>query len=378
MTKRNQLTAAFCRTAPVGKHQDGQGLMLWHKPSGGKSWVQRIVVNGKRRDLGLGSFEFVTLAEAREKAFENRRAARTGRDPVADRTIPTFAAAVESVIALNRHTWKNGASERQWRGELAKYALPVIGERRVNQIQTADVLACILPNWNDRTATMQRVRSRMKQIFDWTIASGFRADNPAGEAVAAILPKCKPATVHREALPHGEVEAALATVRGHNRSAATTRLALEFIALTAARSGEATGAKWEEVDLEAAVWTVPAERMKKGREHRVPLSSGAVAVLEKARAYADRSGLVFPSVRGRVIANGVLSRAMRDMGLKATPHGFRSSFADWAAEVAEAPSEVVERALAHIDKNTVRAAYTRTDHIEARRDLMEAWAQYIA
>ncbi|MCY3671539.1 MAG: tyrosine-type recombinase/integrase [Gammaproteobacteria bacterium] len=379
MTKRNQLTATFCKSVTeAGRYQDGGGLMLIVKPSGGKSWIQRLTVNGRRRDLGLGSFEFVTLAEARDKAFDNRRAARTGRNPVAERSIPTFAEAVEKVIALHRDSWKGDGSEKQWRGELAKYAMPVIGAARVDRIATADVLAVVLPHWNERTATMSRLRGRLKTVFDWCIASGYRSDNPAGEAVTAILPKCKPATVHRRALPHAEVAAALASIRGHNRAHWSTKAALEFAALTAGRSNEVTGAQWTEIDLEARLWTVPASRMKKGRTHRVPLSGRAVELLQEAMAYADTSGLVFPSSTGRQIAGAILSRTMKDMGLAGTPHGLRSAFADWAAECTDADRETIERALAHVNGNATEAAYRRTDRLDARRDLMDAWATYLA
>ena len=379
MTKRNQLTATFCKSVTeAGRYHDGGGLMLVVKPSGGKSWVQRLTVNGRRRDLGLGSFEFVTLAEARDKAFDNRRAARTGRNPVAERSIPTFAEAVEKVIALHRDSWKGEGSEKQWRGELAKYAMPIIGAARVDRISTADVLAIVLPSWNERTATMSRVRGRLKTVFDWCIASGYRSDNPAGEAVTAILPKCKPATVHRRALPHAEVAAALASIRGHNRAHWSTKAALEFAALTAGRSNEVTGAQWTEIDLEARLWTVPAARMKKGRTHRVPLSGRAVELLQEAMRHADTSGLVFPSSTGRQIAGAILSRTMKDMGLAGTPHGLRSAFADWAAECTDADRETVERALAHVNGNATEAAYRRTDRLDARRDLMDAWATYLA
>ena len=379
MTKRATLTATFCRTVTkAGRYQDGGGLMLAVSKTGGKSWVQRLMVNGRRRDMGLGSFEFVTLAEARSKAFDNRMAARTGRNPIADRNMPTFADAMEAVIALHRDTWKGDGSERQWRGELGKYALPVIGSCRVDRVTTADVLGVILPHWNSRTATMSRVRARMKVVFDWTIASGFRTDNPAGEAVAAILPKCKAATVHRKALHHADVASALDTIRSSNSAHWSTKAALEFIALTASRSSEVTGARWTEFDMDGARWTVPAERMKKGQEHRVPLSDRAMEILTDAMRHADPSGLVFPSMTGKQIAGAVLSRTMTAMGLAGTVHGFRSSFADWAAECTDADRETVERSLAHVNTNSTEASYRRTDRLDARRALMEGWAVYLA
>ncbi len=377
MTKRNTLTATFCKTVTeAGRYYDGGGLMLVVKPTGGKSWIQRLVVNGKRHDMGLGSFEFVSLPEARRQAFDNRMAARTGGNPIAEKGIPTFADAMESVIVLHRETWKGNGSEKQWRGELGKYALPVIGETRVDRIDTAAVLGCILPHWSDRTATMGRVRARLKTIFDWTIASGYRQDNPAGEAVTAILPKCKADTVHRAALAYADVAPVLRSIRESNRVFPTVGLCLEFVALTASRSGEATGAKWSEIDLDAKTWTVPAERMKKGRAHVVPLSGPALAVLAEARGYADKSGLLFPSATGKTIAGGVLSRAMQPHG--GTVHGLRSSFSTWSAECSDADRETVEHCLAHVNKNAVEAAYRRTTQFDKRRKLMGQWADYLA
>lgn len=378
MTKRNTLTAEFCkRVTEAGRYHDGGGLMLVVKPTGSRSWIQRLTVNGKRRDIGLGSFEFVSLAEARRVAFDNRMAARTGKNPVADRSIPTFGKAMESVIALHRDTWKGEGSEKQWRGELTKYALPVLGEARVDRIQTADVLAVILPNWTERTSTMERVRGRMKMIFDWCIASGFRADNPAGEAVTAILPRCKAAPVHRKALHHAEAGKAIEAVKASNAGEAV-KLALELIILTACRSGEVTGARWTEIDMENATWTIPAARMKKNAVHRVPLSGRAVEILAEARRHEDASGLVFPSPTGKPLASAILSRTVKGLGLDATVHGFRSTFADWCAECTEADRETVETALAHKNPNATEAAYRRTDRLDARRDLMQAWADYLA
>ena len=375
--KRNCLTAAFVKSVTKpGKFQDGIGLQLIVRPTGGKFFTQRLTVHGKRRELGIGSYPDMTLAEARDKALSNRRTAKGGQDPAAARNVPSFADALEAVIVLNRPTWKGDASEAQWRQELGKYVLPTLGAAKVDAIGTADVLAVILPHWNTTTATMQRVRGRLKVVFDWCIASGYRTDNPAGEAVTAILPKSKSATVHRQALAYADVGAALRAIRGNNRQFATVGLCLTFIALTAARSGEATGATWSEIDETAAAWTVPAARMKAGREHCVPLSAPALAVLEEARRYADKSGLVFPSATGRRLAGGVLSRTMKPHG--ATVHGLRSSFADWCAEQSDADRETVERSLAHLNKNAVEAAYRRTTQFEKRQKLMQAWADYLA
>ena len=376
MAKRN-LTATFCKTVTkAGRYHDGNGLMLVVSKAGGKWWTQRLTVQGKRRDLGLGSFDFVSLSEARDQAFENRRAARTGRNPVADKKIPTFAEALDTVIRIHRDTWKGEGSERQWRGELAKYALPVIGQTRVDRIQTADVLRVVLPHWIDRTATMGRVRSRISTVMQWAVAQGYRGDDPAGEAVAAVLPKCKAVTQHRAALHHSKVAGSIETVRA-SRAGETVKLALEFLVLTAGRSNEVTGAAWDEFDMDARLWTVPGARMKKGREHRVPLSDRAMELLAEARKHAGDTGLVFPSATGKQIAGAVLSRTLKALGTGGTVHGYRSSFVDWAAEETEADRETVERALAHVNGNATEAAYRRTDRLDARRELMQSWADYL-
>ena len=378
--KRNQLSVAFVRKAPPGRHMDGGGLMLVVKPTGGRSWILRVTIRGDRRDIGLGSAEFVTLAQARRLAFDYRAIARAGGDPTirADlREVPTFADAADLVIAMHAATWKDGGkSERQWRASLRTYAFPRLGRKPVDQITTADVLAVLVPIWATKRETARRVRQRISAVMLWTVAEGHREANPAGEAIGAALPKNGNLREHQKALPYVEVGAALATVRGSRAGLATT-LAFEFLTLTACRSGEVRGARWSEVDIEGATWTVPADRMKAKRAHRVPLSARAVEVLEAARGIADGSGLVFPSVTGRVLSDSTLSKLVRELGIGCVPHGMRSSFRQWAAERTNIPREVAEGALAHSNPDRVEAAYQRSDLFERRRDLMEAWARYV-
>ena len=383
----NRLTAAFVRTVkPTGRlrrYGDGNGLYLLVKPGprgGGKSWVQRLVIHGARRDLGLGSADLVTLAEARQTAWDNRRIARAGGDPRANgkRVSPTFAEAAEKVIAMHRPTWRQGGgSESQWRTSLTGYAFPHIGRKPVHAIDTADVMAVLMPIWTSKHETAKRVRHRISAVMRWAIAQGYRSDNPAGDALGAALPRVDAPQAHFRALPYDEVGAALRSIRedGGNVSA---KLALEFMVLCAVRSGEARGARWDEIDLETATWTIPAARMKAGREHRVPLSDRAISILDEAAAIRD-GDLVFPSPRrDRPMSSAVLARLLRECGIDAVPHGFRSSFRDWAAEMTETPHAVMEAALAHATRNAVEAAYARSDLFERRRKLMRQWEDYLA
>ncbi len=381
------LSAAFCRSvAEAGRYADGNGLYLHVDPSGARRWVQRLVIRGRSRALGLGSYALVSLAEAREKALANRKAAREGGDPLADRRrsegIPTFEEAVEQVIAIHGEAWRAGKTPKQWRASLRDHVLPHLGGKSVDQVTTADVMTVLLPIWTRKHAMARSVRQRIGTVMRWAIAQGYRSDNPAGDAVTAALPKRPVLVQHRAALPHGEVAAAVAAVQ---RSDAWlgTKLAFEFLVLTAARSGEARGATWDEVDLVARVWTVPAARMKAQREHRVPLCGRAAGVLREAeplRGVATRpefAGLVFPSVRGKALDDAAVSKLIRELGITAVPHGFRSSFRDWAAEETDHPREVVEAALAHKVRNQVEAAYARSDLFARRRRLMDDWGAYL-
>ena len=377
MAKR--LTAAGVRAANPGKHYDLHGLFLLVTPTGARCWVWRGTVRGKRRDYGLGAFPYRTLAEARDLAYEYRKMARDGGDPRTLRTgatVPTFAAAAERVIELHRPTWKNPRTESQWRASIAAHALPVLGSLTVDAIRPADVLRAIGPIWTDKPAIAGQLRTRIGAIMRWCVAEGHRLDDPAGDALAAALPRQNGGTRHHRAAAHEDVAGILRAVR-ESGAWAGARLALVFVALTGTRSAEVCGATWAEIDTDAATWALPPERMKGGKPHRVPLSTQALRVLDEARELArggvEPGGVVFPAVRGGKLSDTVLLRALAGTG--STVHGLRSSFRSWAADTG-VDRELAETALAHV-AGTVERAYQRSDLHERRRDLMQDWADYI-
>ena len=375
---RKRLTDAFVRSVQrAGKYGDEHGLMLRVRPTGSKQWIWRGTVGGRRIDRGLGGYPYTTLREARERAFEYRRASRAGRDPrMLNRPCPTFREAVETVIAMHRPSWRSGGrSEADWRRTLGTYAIPRLGNMLVDQITSADVMAVLRPIWSEKAVTAGRVRQRIGAVMQWAIAQGYRADNPAGGPITAALPRNGRRSRHYKALPHGAVLAALATVR-ESSSAPGVRLSLEFLVLTAARSGEVRGARWDEIDVENAVWRVPAVRMKTGLAHRVPLSRRALEVLEEARETGGGDPIFRAAPnRHRPVGPSVWRALLLRLGIDATVHGFRSSFRDWCGETG-VPREVAEACLAHAIRNQAEAAYARSDLLERRREVMEAWAEY--
>ena len=320
----------------------------------------------------------VTLAEAREKALANRRAVAQGDDPrigVGD-GIPAFADAVDKVLAIQSQNWKDTAkTERLWRSTLNDYAMPTLGRKSVAEITSGDVLSVIAPILGKRE-TAKKVRQRISAVMKWSIAQGYREDNPAGDALTAALPKSGARVEHRRALPFADVGAAIISIRDSNAWAAT-KLAFEFLTLTATRSGEVRLAEWTEIDEESLTLTIPASRMKAGLAHRIPLSRQAMDVLRQARELADDSGLVFPSQGGKALTDSTISKLLRENQIGCVPHGMRSSFRDWAAECSDVPREIAEHALAHVEGSTSELAYRRTDYFERRRGLMSEWGAYI-
>jgi integrase len=357
--------------------------MLWVRKGGGRSWVQRLTINGKRRDIGLGPYPLVTLAAARELAVNNKRQVLSGRDPVAvkkkaqaeARKRINFAEASKRACEELSPSWRGKKEPQAFINTLAKYANPYFGSNYLEDIEPADIRKAILACRAKVPNQATKVQHRILSVFKWAVAEGLRADNPA-TSDALALPKHERQTKNSRALPYQEVVVAIDKVKA-SRAWSATKMALEFTILTAARSGEARGACWSEIDVENAVWTVPAQRMKMNREHRVPLSKRAMEVLEEARTLDGNTGLVFPSFSGRELSDNTLSKLLRELELGTTVHGFRSSFRTWTQEQTNAPSEVGEAALAHVKADKVEAAYARSDLFEKRRRLMDSWSSYL-
>ena len=368
--------------AAPGRLFDGQGLFLLVTPGGAKIWKQRIAVNGRRQELGLGPYPVVTLAKAREAALENRRMVRDGLNPKVERRrargIPTFAELARADFEHRKAGWRNAKHAAQWIGTLEEFAFPRLGDRPVDGITTDDVFRVLAPIWHDKPTTAKRLRQRIGAVLAVAVAKGHRADNPA-DTVKAMLAKHQAVeTKGHRSLPYGDVAGALAKVRESNAHRSTV-LAFEFLVLTAARAGEVRLATWREIDTDAATWTVPAERMKTGREHRVPLSPHALDILAEARELGTgRGDLIFPSRAGKPLGERSMLQVLDRLGIDATAHGFRSSFRVWAAERTTIPREVCEAALAHTIKDKAEAAYQRSDLFDRRRDLMARWAAYLS
>ena len=379
-----KLPATRLRTLKApGRYGDGDGLYLNIGQGNARSWIQRIKYGGRRRDIGLGRFPDVSLAQAREAAARNRALVASGGDPLAEKrhaAVPTFREAAEQVFEANRPRWRNGKHTATWRQSLERHAFPILGNMPVDSIDQEDVLRVLTPIWGTTPETARRVRQRIRTIFKWAQAHRFVEHNAAGEVIDGALPPMPKVKNHLRALPHREVGRLVEEVRQSQASLAA-KWCLEFLILTAVRSGEARGAAWSEIDMDAATWTVPAARMKANAEHRVPLCGRALEILDEARTIDDGSGLVFPSaVRpGHPMSDMTLTAVLRRLGIadRATVHGFRSSFRDFAAERTDAPHAVMELSLAHAVGNSVEAAYARSDLFDRRRALMEQWAAYL-
>lgn len=379
------------RLDKVGRHAVGgvYGLYLDINGKSGRSWVYRVMVGGKRRYMGLGSYPEVGLAQARDKAREMRALIDTGVDPVKRKqeiqsqlraqqeVMKTFKEAAEMYMEAHAEAWKNSKHRAQWSSTLETYAYPKIGDLLVRDVGQAGVLSVLEPIWKTKNETASRIRGRIETILDWAKVRGYRSgENPA--TWKGHLDKLLPApskvakTQHHRALDFRQMAEFMSGLQARQGSAAR---ALEFTILCAARSGEVRGALWSEISLANAVWVVPAERMKAGKEHRVPLSTVAMALLRKLPR-VEGSAYVFPGRTGGALSDMSLNKVVRDMKVDAVPHGFRSTFRDWAGEVTDYPRELAEQALAHTLDNKVEAAYRRGDGLEKRRAMMEDWSQH--
>ena len=371
-------TGVKATNAP-GRYGDGDGLFLLVGKRGGKSWMVRIQKDGRRRDIGLGSVSKVPLKLARERAVEVRCQVEAGIDPVAERRkaagVPTFREATKLVHAEHKSGWKNAKHREQWLSTLETYAFPKFGDWSVAHVDAAALRDALAAIWLTKPETARRLRQRIRTVIDWAVAKGYREGALAMPVIDKALPKQRAKIRHHAALPYAELPVFIPILRERE---SIGRLALEAVILTAARSGEVRLATWAEVDLDDATWTVPAERMKAGREHVVPLSPQAVTLFERMKAHMrGDSDLVFPGTkRGKPLSDMTLTKALRDMGREVTAHGFRSTFRDWVAEQTKWPAELAEAALAHVVGDKTVAAYQRGSMLEKRRELMAAWADY--
>jgi integrase len=389
------LTPFSVKNAKQGRHADGGGLHLLVKESGARSWVYRFMLNGKSRDIGLGAAgsDGISLSAARDAALALRLKVKSGVDPLHERHVEaaealaaaqaakvagiTFGAVAEAYIVSNEESWRNPKHRQQWRNTLMTYVYPIIGDLPVAEVATPHVLSILEPIWRTKAETAARVRGRIETVLDAAKARGYRqGENPARWRghLAQILPaRTRLSRGHHKAVPYEEIPTFVRALHGREAVAA---LALEFTILTAARSGEVIGACWSEVDLAKRLWTVPAERMKAGKEHRVPLPPRALEILERLKPLA--SDWLFPGAKGGKLSGMAMAMLMRRMKVDATVHGFRSGFRDWAAECTGYAHEVAEMALAHMIENKVERAYRRGDLFEKRRRLMDDWAAYCA
>ena len=366
-----------------GRYSDGGGLHLFISKAKRKSWVLRITIDGRRRDIGLGGYPSVTLANAREKAYRHRAAIADGRDPLVEKHAPamkTFKETAYKFHAENKPRWNNAKHTANWIQSLERHAFPKLGNIPLDRIDRSNVLRVLNPIWTDIPEAARRVRQRMRTVFKWAMAHRFMESNPAGEAIDGALRPMPKVKAHFRALAYQDVGSALDKVEASQASIAA-KLCFRFLVLTAARSGEARGATWDEIGPGDQAWRIPSERMKADMEHRVPLSVQALDLLGEATVLREESGLVFPSPLkpGAPMSDMTLTKILRYVGLaeRATVHGFRSSFKNWTLEQTDTPWAVSEAALAHTLGNSTEQAYARSDLFERRRALMQMWADYL-
>ena len=379
-----RLNAAQCKTiSKPGLHRADDTLYLSVKPSGRKSWIQRVVIGGRRVDMGLGAFPVVSLSRAREKAFENRVSIADGNDPRSSKRrekIPTFREAARRTHESEKAKWKSKVHAKNWMQVLERHAMPTLGDLPVDRITQQDVLKVLKHIWTERHDTAKRVRQRIRKILEFCLAHEYVQHNAAGTAIDVVLPSIAHKREHFRSLDYREMPEAYEIIRS-GAASLLTRLCLRFLILTAARSEEARGARWSEINADSSTWEIPGHRMKGGKTHRVPLSDSAAAVLDEAMLFRDGSGLIFPSTakRGFPMRSETLLQTLGQLELagKTTVHGFRSSFRTWAEECTDAPFEVCESALAHVKGSLVEQSYARGDMFDRRRPLMQKWADFL-
>jgi integrase len=373
------------RETTPGYHADGRGLYLQVSASGSKSWIHRYSLNKKPREMGLGSYPDVTLAQARDSATANRLLLKDGIDPLVARQARqatlqpqlTFEQCANEYQEAHRGSWRNDKHASQWTNTLATYAYPFFGSKGISDVNKADILAALLPIWAEKQATASRVKQRIRAVLDWSAAKDYRHGHNPGiwDEIARALPKVRDTSKHFESCPYREIHAAIETFKASGCDD-TVKLALEFIILTAARTGEVRLAQWSEIDFDTARRIIPGERMKSGKEHRVPLSPRVMEILRLQQN--NGSNLIFPNPKGKPYSDMTFTTALRRLKMDFTVHGFRSTFRDWAAEQTSHPHAVCEAALAHTGTDKTVTAYFRSDLFDKRRELMNDWANYCA
>lgn len=382
--KNNRLTnLKVQKLNKAGRYGDGLGLYLIVTASGSKQWVLRIIVNGKRRDIGLGGYPTTSLSEARATTMEMRRLARNGKDPVAIRNekkkvVPTFEEAARQVHSNNIPTWKEGKAVQQWISSLENYAFPHIGGMKVDSVRPSHILNVLSPIWVEKHSTADRVRQRMSRVFDWAKTQEYLVnDNPVA-GIQRGLPNVSSKPKHFASMPYTDLSDFIKHLKSSTQSD-NVKLGIEFLILTVCRSGELRFAEWSEINFETKRWEIPSKRMKAKVEHHVPLSDRCLEILRSAKKLSGNSRYIFPSSQNwaRTMSDSTLSKALKKgLGYPYTIHGFRSSFKDWASETRAYPNDVVEMALAHTNPNKVEAAYKRGNLFEKRKVLMDDWSHY--
>ena len=376
-----KLTAKFVEhVSDSGKYYDQHGLFLHVRPSGAKKWLQRYTVKGRRREIGLGSAKIVSLSTARKNAHQNLVLVSEGIDPIEDKkqdsVIPKFEAAARKVHEENRPTWRNAKHAAQFITTLETFAFPVIGNLSVTEINSSHILRILSPIWVTKAETAKRVRQRLSTVFKYCVAQQWRTDDPANIAIVEALPNLKKKVQHRKSISYNDIAAFIETV-SNSSAGLSTKLGLEFLILTATRSGEVRNARWDEVN--GSLWTIPAERMKAGVAHRIPLPSRCMEILQEAQTISQGSGFIFEGTKpSKPLSENTFNKLMKELGLEVHAHGFRTSFRTWTQEKTNYPREIAEAALAHSLRDKAEAAYARSDLLEKRTEMMEAWANFIS
>ena len=388
--KHETLNALTVKTLKKpGIYTDGNTLNLRITEMGTKSWVQRISIEGRQRNIGLGAYPAVGLAEARQKARDNAKAVREGHNPIEDKkqarkeaeeraSVKPFWEIAQKVIDIKKPHWDSYKTEQRWTNNFLFYVVPIIGHKRLRDITRDDILEILEPIWLTKISTSKRIRQTISNVFDYAIAKNWCKDNPADKAILQILPqRPKSETNHHKSMPYEDVPAALITIR-ESTADDLTKLAIEFLTLTAARSKEVRLACWNEIDQKTRKWIVPAEHMKARKEHRVPLTDRMITILEEAAALHPSKDLIFPNRnRGKPFSDSTFSKLFREKEIETVPHGLRSCFRNWTMEQPNTDHVMAEIALSHEVGTEVQQAYATSDMFEKRRDMMQGWTNFI-